>query len=259
MPPPVNWLPLAVIPLALSSTALAQGEKEAEHVVNIVRELYTAHENEKEAPFFQSADRSLIDRLFTEGLGNIIWAEATQSKGEVGALDSAPLFRSQDVEISDFVIGRPDFSAGPTAATVPVTFKNQVKKDMIGYEDLRETEDSQEGRIANISYSDGEDLASILGAYLDPVEMTEAKRELLFEGDYMIGNRKATVSATSGGNLYRVQFEDDSDFKLYFGETTDTHAEYTNSDEKNEKVLSKFVIKNGETSGVFTDEKGTDH
>lgn len=72
----------------------------------LIKNLYSSQEAGS-GPFFQFKNRALVDRYFTNELGDLIWKDAVAAKGEVRALDLDPLYYSQDPQITDFVIGDP--------------------------------------------------------------------------------------------------------------------------------------------------------
>lgn len=93
----------------------------------LVKELYKQHDL-KRSPFFQTKSRSLVNKYFTKGLGDLIWKDANSSKGEVGALDGDPLYDAQDVEIKQFSIGTAKVAAEKASVAVQFTNFGQRKK-----------------------------------------------------------------------------------------------------------------------------------
>lgn len=96
----------------------------------LVAELYKS-EKKDASPFFQSKKRALVDHYFTKELSDLIWKDAIDSKGEVGALGADPLYDAQDMEITKFVIHPAKTEDGKT--TVLVTFVNFEEKQRITY------------------------------------------------------------------------------------------------------------------------------
>lgn len=96
----------------------------------LVAELYKS-EKKDASPFFQTKKRALVDHYFTKELSDLIWKDAIDSKGEVGALGADPLYDAQDTEIKDFVIHKAKTEDGKT--TVLVTFVNFDEKKRITY------------------------------------------------------------------------------------------------------------------------------
>jgi hypothetical protein len=96
----------------------------------LVAALYKAHDGKK-SPFFQTKNRALVDKYFTKPLADLIWKDATSSKGEVGAIDGDPLYNAQDMRIKSFAIGKGKVNGD--AAAVVVTFTNFGAKKTITY------------------------------------------------------------------------------------------------------------------------------
>ena len=115
---------------------------------SLVAELYKA-EKKKASPFFQDKNRALVDHYFTKELGDLIWKDTINSKGEVGAIDGDPLYDAQDMEIKDFVIHPAKTEEGK--ATVLVTFVNFKEKKSITFHCVQ-----NEGawKISDIQYAD---------------------------------------------------------------------------------------------------------
>lgn len=115
---------------------------------SLVAELYKS-EKKKASPFFQDKNRALVDHYFTKELGDLLWKDATDSKGEVGAIDGDPLYDAQDMEIKNFVIHPAKAEEGK--ATVMVTFLNFEEKKRITFHCVQ-----QDGawKISDIQYAD---------------------------------------------------------------------------------------------------------
>jgi hypothetical protein len=129
----------------------------------LVSDLYRQHK--RQSPFFQTRKRALLDRYFEKQLADLIWKDALDSKGEVGALDGDPLFNAQELEIRKFVVHPASYPHAdspkptPQAALVAVTFENLGQPHTITFELSR----SPVGwRIADIRYDDGATLRRIL-------------------------------------------------------------------------------------------------
>ena len=114
----------------------------------LVAELYKAEKN-KTSPFFQDKNRALVDHYFTQELGDLIWKDATTSKGEVGVIDGDPLYDAQDLEIKEFVIHPAKTAEGQT--TVPVTFVNFKEKKSITFHCVQQ---GGAWKISDIQYAD---------------------------------------------------------------------------------------------------------
>ncbi len=143
-------------PPTSENPAISANENSAKSAENVnqnspnelVEELYKTHETESN-PFFQFQNRALVDRFFAKKLGDMIWKDAVESKGEAGALEFDPLYNAQDTEISDFAVGTSEING--EKATVPVTFKNFGEEQTIKY--LLEKENNN-WKIADIDYGE---------------------------------------------------------------------------------------------------------
>jgi len=115
---------------------------------SLVTELYKS-EKKKTSPFFQDKNRALVDHYFTKELGDLIWKDTINSKGEVGAIDGDPLYDAQDVEIKEFVIHPAKTEEGKT--TVLVTFVNFKEKKSIIFHFVQP---GGAWKISDIQYAD---------------------------------------------------------------------------------------------------------
>src|SRR5688500_2814594 len=124
----------------------------------LVRDLYAAH-RAGAGPFFQTASRALVDNFFSKELADLIWRDAVDSNGEVGAIDFDPLYGSQDPQISNFTVMETgwggDRKFGPDdEAVVQVTFKDSGKGRMVSFQ-FKQGRDKK-WRIYDVHYrSDG--------------------------------------------------------------------------------------------------------
>ena len=122
----------------------------------LVANLYKANK-QKRSPFFQTRSRALLYKYFEKSLADLIWKDAVQSKGEVGAIDGDPLYDAQDMEIKKFAIKKPRYEEG--RALVDVTFENFGKPQTIMFIVVK----GKPGwRIRDIVYSEGRTLLSEL-------------------------------------------------------------------------------------------------
>jgi hypothetical protein len=96
----------------------------------VIAELYDQHTRDQ-GPFFQTEHRDRVDHFFVKDLADLIWNDAVESKGEVGALEFDPLYNAQDTDIKNLEIA-PAVIEG-TMARVPVTFENFGAKTEILY------------------------------------------------------------------------------------------------------------------------------
>lgn len=121
----------------------------------LVKDLYNRHDAEK-SPFFQTEDRALVDKYFDKALADLIWKDAIVSKGEVGALDSDPLYNAQDTEIKNFSVGQPQVTGDK--AEVAASFENFKKKETITFMLVKQNGD---WKIFDINYGGGDTLLGI--------------------------------------------------------------------------------------------------
>jgi hypothetical protein len=126
----------------------------------LVTELYR-QSGRNRSPFFQTKNRTLLDRYFEKHLADLIWKDAIRSKGEVGAIDGDPLYNAQDMDIKNLAIHKASYANG--LAEVNVSFENFGKKEEIVFL-LSPGTRAGGWKIANIKYKDGTDLLGILKA-----------------------------------------------------------------------------------------------
>jgi len=151
-----QWCLLAAFVTAGSvAHATAQATPDA-----IVRSLYAVHDR-KTDPFFQTHSRTRLDLSFTKDLGDLIWKDVKESKGEVGRLDFDPLYNAQDVHIKRLKIGKPVYGEGNLdLADVPVTFSNMGHAETVMFRVLRNKR--RVWRIDDILYTREENARSSL-------------------------------------------------------------------------------------------------
>lgn len=122
----------------------------------LVAELYKAAKKDA-SPFFQDKDRALVNHYFSKELGDLIWKDTIDSKSEVGALGTDPLYDAQDTEIKEFVINKAKTEDGKT--TVLVTFVNFEEKQRLTYHFVQQ---GGAWKISDIQYSSGYALLKLL-------------------------------------------------------------------------------------------------
>lgn len=165
-----------------SSTA---AESQSSAAAALVADLYKQHDGKK-SPFFQTKNRALVDKYFTKELADLIWKDANDSSGEVGAIDGDPLYNTQDPDIKNFAIGKATVTG--MVATVPVTFTNGGRKEALTFE-LKQVKESW--KIDNIQYGNGENLMKWLReTYPDKPGRAENGE---FQGKFKVGDTSATV------------------------------------------------------------------
>jgi hypothetical protein len=141
--------PPATTSAAPAAASTAASPREAE---TLVTELYREHDAQR-GPFFQTEDRARLDRFFEPSLAELIWKDAVDAKGEVGALGFDPLYDAQDVEPKNLTV-QPAQADG-AAVRVPVSFESYGEKRQVTYVLAR----SGNGwKISDIRYDDGRTL-----------------------------------------------------------------------------------------------------
>ena len=78
-----------------------------------------------------------------------------------------------------------------------------------------------------------------------------------FNGKYIVGDaaKKITVTPIDGSPEYKVKFDGEAKARSYFADGDEKQTEYSDND-MNGKSRSKFIFKNGASSGIFINEKG---
>jgi hypothetical protein len=196
----------------------------------LVKDLYAQHDK-KNSPFFQTKNRALVDKYFEKSLADLIWKDANNSSGEVGAIDGDPLYNAQDMEIKNFSVGQTKIENGK--AKVIATFENFGKKQTITYELVQK---DSAWKIEDINYGGG----STLRGWLKDVAKSEAKSEDgNFEGKYQIGDTTCTVKPIK--MAYEVKWEKGKGSEIFFSEGR-----------TNDKIIFVSEEKEGEKSNVFS-------
>lgn len=143
----------ATAPTAASSTVAAPpasaSPREAE---TLVAALYRDHDAGR-SPFFQTGSRAPLDQYFEPSLAELIWKDAVEAKGEVGALGFDPLYDGQDVEPKNLTV-QPAQVEG-TTARVPVSFDSYGEKRQVTYVLAHA---GGTWKISDIRYADGRTL-----------------------------------------------------------------------------------------------------
>lgn len=130
----------------------------------VIKKLYAARTDD--SPIFnQTDDRAILDRFFRKDLADMIWKDAKDANGEMGALDFDPLYYSQDPQITDFDHGETGWGGdkkggGENDAVVQTTFKDNGEERMISYQFERNSE-TKVWKIFDVRYPDDRRLAEI--------------------------------------------------------------------------------------------------
>lgn len=174
----------------------------------LVADLYKQHDAKK-SPFFQTKNRALVDKYFTKSTADLIWKDAVNSKGEVGALEADPLYDAQDTDIKNFKVGQAKINGD--SATVPVTFQNFGKKFTINF--LLKQENGN-WKIENINYGD----YNFLEFFKENSSSNETPKSSTneFEGKYQVGDTTATVKPIK--MAFEVKWEKGAGTETFFSE-----------------------------------------
>jgi hypothetical protein len=217
-----------------ASQAAAQATPAAQQTTTapdaLVKDLYAQHDK-KNSPFFQTKNRALVDKYFEKSLADLIWKDANDSSGEVGAIDGDPLYNAQDIEIKNFSVGQPKIENGK--AKVVASFENFGKKQTITYELVQK---DSAWKIEDINYGD----SGTLRKWLKDVAKSDAKSaDGNFEGKYQVGDTTCTVKPVK--MAYEVKWEKGKGSEMFFSEGR-----------ANDKIIFVSEDKEGEKSNVFS-------
>jgi hypothetical protein len=166
------------------------GQSSAGEAETLIADLYKQHDSKK-SPFFQTADRSRVDRFFTKTTADLIWKDANSSKGEIGAIDFDPLYDAQDVEKKSFSVGKA--SVNGDTATVAANYTNYGEKKRITFV-MKNV--AGKWKIDDIKYDAGHALLAILKEIYGSSSTntpTVKNRAGDFEGTYRVGDTTCTV------------------------------------------------------------------
>ena len=209
---PVNTANAAVNSAPAAEPEAGGAESQTATAQALVADLYKQHDAKK-SPFFQTKNRALVDKYFTKQLADLIWKDATNSSGEVGALDGDPLYNTQDLNLKNFAIGQATVTGA--SATVPVTFTNSGRKEALTFE-LKQA--SGGWRIDNIQYGGGENLLKWLKeTYPDKPEHASPGE---FEGKFQVGETSCTVKPVK--MAFEVRWAKGSGVEMFFSKEGNT-------------------------------------
>ena len=133
---------------------------------DVIAQLYKAYGTEQSS----AGETRLFTRCFDDELLRLYLKDKREAKGEVGRINSVPLYNAQDTEITDLSISAPTIIGDPSSprrvfdrtgveALVTVRFKNIGKPTRIEYV-LRRTVHGW--KISDIRYDDGYSLKRLL-------------------------------------------------------------------------------------------------
>ena len=122
----------------------------------LVSNLYRLR-SKKGDPLRNPTDVKSLGRYFTARLARLYVQDQVDARGEVGRMDSDPLYYAQDFQITDFQVGEP--APSNEGSVVVVKFKNIGKPCRVEFHLVR----TKAGwRISDIVYEDGNTLRRIL-------------------------------------------------------------------------------------------------
>lgn len=215
-----KFILLALILSAATSISFAQTKKPATATIApdaVVKNLYAAQKGEN-GPFFQTKNRAIVDKYFAKEFADVIWQDAIEANGEVGALGFDPLYNAQDTQITLFKIGKPEYGEGNMdLADVPVTFKNMGKAETILFRLERDARKAW--KISDIYYPNAE------------IEGADSLRKI-YET-----SAQSAAGETIAGELQTGRTES---VILYVGEETGDYAAYCfkNNSEAGRAILA---------------------
>jgi len=185
----------------------AAGQPQSVAAEALVADLYKQHDAKK-SPFFQTKNRSLVDKYFTKGTADLIWKDATSSQGEVGALDGDPLYAAQDMEIKNFAVGKADVKG--EAATVPVNFTNYGQKVTITFK-LKMV--GTAWKIDDIIWPEGTSMVKVIKDNYANADKQPAAAGA-FDGKFQVGDTTCTVRPSK--LAYEVHWAKGSGVEMFF-------------------------------------------
>ncbi len=200
----IKDLLLTTLFLIIAATAFSQAKAKTTNPDAIVKRLY-AEQKAGTGPFFQMKNRATVDKYFRKDLANLIWRDAVDAMGAVGAIGFDPLYGGQDQQITNFVIMKTGWGGdhkfgGDDQAVVQVTFKNFGKEAMVSFQFERDK--AKSWKIFDIRYPDG----SLLKASLIRRDTENEPETSSGSGELQVGKNQSMI--------------------LYVGEETGDYAAY---------------------------------
>lgn len=206
----VNWQNVSDSAATAATTptpAAAQTPKTAPDA--LVKDLHKQHDARK-SPFFQTKDRALVDKFFDVNLAAMIWKDAKESDGEIGAIDFDPLYFAQDTEIKNLNVGEPKITG--EKAEVVVSFNNYEQKQRFTY---LLTKQNGDWKISDINYG----IDSLVKIFKENEKSTSAAISPTgeFEGKYQIGDTSCTVKPVK--MAFEVRWAKGSGVEMFYADT----------------------------------------
>lgn len=212
--------------------------KVADDASELIRDLYKQHDAKK-SPFFQTDDRSLLDKYFTKELADLIWNDAKTSaaNNEVGVIDGDPLYNAQDMEIKGLKIGAAE--TGGDSATVPVTFTNYGKSEKLTFQMKRV---GDKWKISDIVYGPNDSMtkwfksSAPTSSSASSSASSEASPGGEFEGSFRVGTTSCTVKPVK--MAFEVKWEKGSGVEMYFaGDDANSFVSEEDSSGKKNRIV----------------------
>ena len=184
-------------------------QKQKDAIDALVKDLYREHDAQK-SPFFQTKNRALVDKYFEKNLADLIWKDANESQGEIGALGFDPLYNAQDTDIKNFVVASPRVNGDK--ATVAVSFENHKEKQTLIYTLARQ---NSAWKISDIGYDFGSTLVGIFkehDSHANDRKISTGE----FEGTYQVGDTTCTVKP--GEMAFEVKWKQGAGAEMFFAD-----------------------------------------
>ncbi len=207
---------------AVNQTVTPETQREKDAIAALVADLYKQHDARK-SPFFQTKNRALVDKYFEKNLADLIWKDANDSAGEVGALGFDPLYNAQDTNIRNFSVAAPKINGDK--ATVAASFENFKENQTVNYSLARE---NSNWKISDINYGGGSTLLGVFktyAAFLNDVKVTSGE----FEGTYRVGDTTCTVKPVK--MAFEVKWKEGKGTEMFFADERDGGEKITFSSE----------------------------
>jgi hypothetical protein len=178
----------------------------------LVKDLYKQHDADR-SPFFQTKDRTRLDRYFVKSTADLIWKDATAG---TGVLNADPLYDSHDPAPKNFTISQPKIDND--TATVVASFVNYGTKETVTFRLFKE---NSAWKISDIEYKDGRSLLKLFKEDFYRVDEREQESPPAaaageFEGRYRVGETTCTVKPIKMG--FEVRWAKGTGAMIFFGE-----------------------------------------
>lgn len=181
---------------------------DAVNVAAVVTDLYKQHDAKK-SPFFQTKNRALVDKFFTKRLGDLIWKDAKNSAGSVGAIDADPLYNAQDTDIKNFAVGSAKIEGD--VASLTVTFTNFDVRQMITFQLKRV---GTAWKIDDIGYGGSDSLMKWLASTSPDKAAAPPPVTGEFEGKYIVGETSCVVKPVK--MAFEIKWAKGSGTEMFF-------------------------------------------